>query len=94
MVNGKVYQVEYKGIHQICFTCGKADHEQKYCAIWRERNETTNEANKEKILKKAEKTRTTKKHTEQEKKTIQPTKDNSKVVMEIDRNNFAPWMVV
>ncbi|KAL4390845.1 hypothetical protein AHAS_Ahas03G0185800 [Arachis hypogaea] len=43
MVNGNVYQVEYEGIHQICFTCGKADHEQKHCAIWRERNEKDQE---------------------------------------------------
>ncbi|KAL4349828.1 hypothetical protein AHAS_Ahas10G0081000 [Arachis hypogaea] len=39
MVNGKEYQVEYEDIHQICFTCGKVNHEQKNCDIWKELKE-------------------------------------------------------
>ncbi|XP_057730252.1 uncharacterized protein LOC130945560 [Arachis stenosperma] len=50
MVNENVYQVEYDGIHQICFTCSKADHEQKHCAIWREKMRKTMR-NKLRILK-------------------------------------------
>ncbi|XP_052117761.1 uncharacterized protein LOC127747666 [Arachis duranensis] len=29
MINGKLYQIEYEGIHQLCFLCGRIDHEQK-----------------------------------------------------------------
>ncbi|QHO28903.1 uncharacterized protein LOC127740571 [Arachis duranensis] len=33
LINGREYRVEYEGIHQICFSCGRIDHEQKDCPL-------------------------------------------------------------
>ncbi|XLR56296.1 hypothetical protein S83_006968 [Arachis hypogaea] len=35
LINGREYRVEYENIYQICFSCGKVDHEKKFVQIKR-----------------------------------------------------------
>ncbi|XP_016206182.1 uncharacterized protein LOC107646513 [Arachis ipaensis] len=37
LFNGEEYHVEYEGIHQICFSCGRIDHDQQHCNIRKEK---------------------------------------------------------
>ncbi|RYR52589.1 hypothetical protein Ahy_A06g027484 [Arachis hypogaea] len=42
MVIGEDYQVEYEGIHQICFACEKIDHDKKKLCHEKTINKTSN----------------------------------------------------
>ncbi|QHO20966.1 uncharacterized protein DS421_11g342530 [Arachis hypogaea] len=99
MVNGKLYNIEYEGIHQICFTCGKVDHDQKNCAMGKERVEQSNDkqdANKDQAGNEAYNQAQTgnNNQTKQDDKEETSRKDKGKAIMNQSNDNFGPWMVV
>ncbi|MED6144219.1 hypothetical protein PIB30_013596 [Stylosanthes scabra] len=97
MVDGDVYNVEYEGIHTICFTCGKADHDQKNCIIWKELQEAEEkEKSKEGNNKdQQEGTGTTgKEDTRREEENVPDVTTTRQNQARKEANNYGPWMVV
>lgn len=45
MVDDNVYQLEYKGLHMMCFMCGKFRHTKKGCQLVEEENFAKNNQN-------------------------------------------------
>ncbi|XP_057760276.1 uncharacterized protein LOC130980633 [Arachis stenosperma] len=98
MINGKLYQIEYEGIHQICFLCGKIDYEQKQCTIEKEIDsergqhlQVRDENYKETSMHQAEGHNT---HRMDAKEEEARRKEKGKETIQHTSNNFGPWMIV
>nr|XP_025652243.1 uncharacterized protein LOC112748247 [Arachis hypogaea] len=98
MINGKFYQIEYEGIHQLCFLCGKIDHEQKQCTLGKEIDsergqhiQVRDENHKETSMQQAEGQNT---HGMDAKVEEARRKEKGKETIQHTSNNFGPWMIV
>nr|XP_025703040.1 myb-like protein X [Arachis hypogaea] len=98
MIKGKLYQIEYEGIHQLCFLCGRIDHEQKQCTLGKEidlergqhiqvRDENHKETSRQQA--KGQNTRGMDAKEEEARR-----KEKDKETLQHTGNNFGPWMIV
>ncbi|KAL4313865.1 hypothetical protein AHAS_Ahas15G0027800 [Arachis hypogaea] len=90
LINGREYRVEYEGIHQICFSCGRIDHDQKLCPLKVAQNNVPS------VQGEREKELPEKNHMSDERNNKEDGKklDKGKQVMQESQENFGDWMVV
>ncbi|XP_057746093.1 uncharacterized protein LOC130965342 [Arachis stenosperma] len=90
LINGREYRVEYEGIHQICFSCGRIDHDQKLCPLKVAQNNVPSvQGEREKELPEKDQMSDKRNNKEDGKKL-----DKGKQVMQESQENFGDWMVV
>nr|XP_025616677.1 uncharacterized protein LOC112708979 [Arachis hypogaea] len=92
MINGVCFKVEYEGLHQICFTCGRADHDQKNCIL--ERKQAGGELGENSRKECEKKIDQDLPHEENKEEDINRAKEKGKQVFQQSSDNFGPWMIV
>ncbi|MED6134797.1 hypothetical protein PIB30_040321 [Stylosanthes scabra] len=97
MIKGKEYYVEYEGIHQICFCCGRIDHDQKNCPT--KKNTTEKMVNSEDLNNNENREENQRNMTETNHQTFNAGKeirvqDSGKQPAKEKSNEFGNWMVV
>nr|XP_025702526.1 uncharacterized protein LOC112803232 [Arachis hypogaea] len=98
LINGEEYHVEYKGIHQICFSCGRIDHDQQHCNIRKEKEVAARVESSEQSTYEKEENQYEKQNEQiTEESTMENNlikKDKSKKIMIEQNDNYRAWMVV
>ncbi|XP_015973162.1 uncharacterized protein LOC107496423 [Arachis duranensis] len=96
MINGEDYQVEYEGIHQICFTCGRIDHDQNNCTMKKQQIETAANQNDEQKTGKDKQNETNIESSKGSEEGNGNTnmKDKGKQIVADSKENYGTWMVV
>nr|XP_029144560.1 uncharacterized protein LOC114924350 [Arachis hypogaea] len=98
MIDGEDFQVEYEGIHQICFTCGRIDQDQNNCIMKKQQIETAANQNEEQKIG-TEKDKQNDTNIESSKGSEKGNwntnrKDKGKQIVADRKENYGTWMVV
>ncbi|RYQ95389.1 hypothetical protein Ahy_B08g090661 isoform A [Arachis hypogaea] len=98
LINGEEYHVEYEGIHQICFICGRIDHDQQHCNIRKEKEVAAGVESSEQSTYEKEENQYEKQNEQIAEEPAMENnlnkKEKSKQIMIEQNDNYGAWMVV
>ncbi|RYR22222.1 nucleolar protein 58-like [Arachis ipaensis] len=98
LINGREYHIEYEGIHHICFTYGRVDHDQQHYPNNKRKEETTKKQQEnqsaEAITGVQQENNSKKQQDMQKEKASTSKNDTGKQVITENNSSFGEWMVV